>query len=207
MFLSGADLREVEHLRTNLRDDGGDVHAAVVLPAVQTAFCGHGGHVDIDPGQPVPLREALQLLELVPGAAAGAVPLQRDAAVPPRRAQVHLRRDVAVMRRRAGEEDDGQPCEAIGDDGEAEEEENLALEQSPVPQEGGRSLEVLHGFVQSVRDRHTHKGTLGLQEHSHPPEMNKCLRAQPKILTRAKPMDNPKSIILPSINIANAARL
>ena len=134
---------------THLRHHGGRVHAPVVLPAVQAALRGHAGQVDVHARQQAPLGEAHHVLQPVPGALAGrqAAPgalLQRDAAVPPRRAHVGVRRDGAAVLRRVGQEHDGETDVARGDAAQAEEEEHLLLEASPLAQEGGGAVEVAH---------------------------------------------------------------
>lgn len=73
--------------------------------------------------------------------------LQRDAAVPPRRAQVQVRGDDASVKRRVGEEDDGQSREAVWDESQTEQEKHLLLETSPLSQEGGVRLVVRHAAV------------------------------------------------------------
>lgn len=140
----------VETRATNLGHDGGDVHAAVILPAVHAGFLWHVRQVHIDAWLQASPREPYYVLQPVSGASAGlqsaalAVSLRRDAAVPPRGAEVDARGDEAAVRRRVGEEHDGEAGEAVGDDGHAEQEEDLLLEAAPLPEEGGGSLVVAH---------------------------------------------------------------
>lgn len=115
----------------------------VVLPPVHTAFCRHGGQVNIRSGQQASLRVTQHRVQSVPGAPAGhqsrAAPilLQRRAAVPPRRRQVQVRGQEAAVSRRVRQEDEGQGQEAVGEDTDAEEDEDGPLEASPLSQEGG----------------------------------------------------------------------
>lgn len=168
---------------THLGHHGGRVDALVVLPAVQAALGRHVCQVNIHARQQVPLREAHHVLQPVPGALAGrqaasGALLRRDAAVPPRSAHVGVRRDEAAVLRRVGQKHDGETDVAGGDAAQAEEEEHLLLEASPLAQERGGAFEVAH----AARGGRT-GGDVGLgiltAVSSHPPQINSSLKAQP----------------------------
>lgn len=136
--------------QTNLGRDCRNVHALVILPPVQAAFCCHIRQVDINAGQQASLRETQDVFSFVPGAlarhqsAAVALLLQRDAAVLPCGGEVGVRGNEAAVVRRVGEEHDRQAGETVRDDAQTEEEKHLLLETSPFPEEGGCGFIVGH---------------------------------------------------------------
>lgn len=135
---------------TNLRHNGRNVDALVILPPVQAAFFRHIRQVNINTWQQASLRETLYIIKSVSGAFAGhqsaavILLLQRDAAVPPRGGEVEVRGYEAPVWRRVGEEHDGQAGETVGDGAQTQEEKHLLLEKSPFPEEGGCSFIIGH---------------------------------------------------------------
>lgn len=55
-----------------------------------------------------------------------------------------MRRDETAMLRRGGEKHDGQAAQAVGDGGQRKQVEQLLLEETPLPEEGGGRVIVVH---------------------------------------------------------------